>query len=185
MAFSMRACAALFSLGLLLGGCAEQPGDYGFTIRAVELQTGYQSLTARLDQRLVFSREAGEALVHGVPLTVSLDLELRDASKLSLLAEDQRRYVIRYLPLSDHYQLVGPDGTATRTFPRLRHALAALSSLELEFRTGALAPGRYEFRTRIRLDERAMPAPMRLPALLSAQWQHNSEWSTWPFVVGA
>ncbi len=40
--------------------------------------------------------------------------------------------------------------------------------------------GAYELRTRVILDESRLPTPMQLPALFSSQWQHNSEWSTWP-----
>ena len=35
------------------------------------------------------------------------------------------------------------------------------------------------------IDTRGLPAPMRLPALLSAGWQHQSEWSAWPFEITA
>ena len=42
-----------------------------------------------------------------------------------------------------------------------------------------------KLRTRLRLDESRLPAPMRLPTWFSAQWQHDSEWSTWPFEISA
>ncbi len=182
----MRACASLLSLALVLSGCDQvATGNFGFRILEVKLQPGYQIIHAQLQQEIVLSREAIDALDHGVPLTVTLDLELRDAQNLALLTEQQLRYVIRYLPLSEHYQLSGPEPMRVQTFPRLRHALAALADLKVEMSTGALAPGPYEVRTRLRLDNARMPAPMRLPALLSVQWHHNSEWSTWPFAINA
>jgi hypothetical protein len=181
----MRVCSSLLSLALLLGGCGERSQEYGFSIEAVEAQVGYQKIHARLEQQLVLSHEASNALEHGVPLELSVDLELRDAQSLTLLADDQHRFVIRYLPLSRHYQLADLSQGATETFPRLRHALAALASLELPLQTGPLAPGQYEIRIRTRLEHGSMPAPMRLPALLSAKWRHDSEWSTWPIVISA
>jgi hypothetical protein len=181
----MRACASLLSLALVLTGCGKPSGDFGFSIEAVDLEIGYQRVSARLEQQLSLSPEAAQALEHGVPLTVAIDLELRDAATLTLLNDRQYLFVIRYLPLSRHYQLTTIAAGDIQTFPRLRHALAALASLELEFPTGALAPGSYEIRARTRLDKDRMPAPMRLPPLLSGQWQHRSEWSTWPFDISA
>lgn len=181
----MRACISLFSLAMLMGGCHEPTGDFGFRIDKVEARVGYQVVHARLQQRLSLSREATSAIEHGVPLELSVDLELRDARSLAMLADQQHRFVIRYLPLSRHYQLADLSGGDAETFPRLRHALAALATMELRLRTGPLAPGRYELRARTRLEQSSMPAPMRLPALLSAQWRHDSEWSTWPLVINA
>lgn len=181
----MRACSSLLSLALLLGGCGEPSREFGFRIDAVDAQPGYQVVHARLEQRLLLSPEASEALEHGVPLEVAVELQLRDAHSLTLLATQQHRYVIRYLPLSRHYQLTDLSQGTAETFPRLRHALAALARLELPLGTGPLAPGQYELRARTRLEHSSMPAPMRLPALLSAQWRHDSEWSTWPIVIGA
>ncbi|MDX1697988.1 MAG: DUF4390 domain-containing protein [Thiohalobacterales bacterium] len=154
-------------------------------MRALDIRPGHQSIQARLGQELILSREAIEAIQHGVPLTLTLELELRDARDLTLLADDQRHFVIHYLPLSEHFQLSGLPDEAVESFPRLRHVLAALSGLDLDFQTGPLAPGSYELRARMRLDSRRLPAPMRLPALLSAGWRHQSEWTTWPFVINA
>lgn len=181
----MRGCASLFSLTLLLAGCGQPQGDFGFRIAAVQLSPGYQKIQARFEQDLSFSREAVEALEHGVTLTVTLDMELRDAATLTLLSEHEEHYQIRYLPLSERYQLSGGQNPLLQTYPRLRHALAALGTVDADFRTGALAPGRYEFRTRVYLDPERMPAPMRLPALLSPQWRHDSDWTTWPFQISA
>lgn len=179
----MRSCASVLSLFLALGGCTEPTGAYGFRIDAVQLRPGYQQIGAAFNQQLRLSGEAVQALQNGVPLTVRLDMELRDSDTLTRLADDSHRFEIRYLPLSQHYQLTGPVAERVRTFPRLRHVLAALSSVELTLGTGALAPGRYELRTRTSLENSRLPAPMRLPALFSKQWRHDTEWSTWPFEI--
>jgi hypothetical protein len=181
----MRACCGLLSLALLLGACGQPSGDFGFQIQSLEVFPGYQNIRASLKQNLTLSRDAVEAIEHGVPLTMTLDLELRDSRDLSLLASEERHYVIQYLPLSEHYTLTRQKDGDVSNFPRLRHALAALSRLDLVMKTGALAPGEYEIRARMRLDNQRLPAPMRLPALLAAGWQHRSEWSTWPFVINA
>ena len=167
----------------LLAGCSESESDYGFRIESVALQPAHQRIEASFTQALKLSEEAREALDHGVALTVRVEMELRDAITLTLLADDIRRFEIRYLPLSQHYELSTPGDGTVRNYPRLRHVLNALSRVEFELATGALAPGSYEFRSRVRLENGRLPAPMRLPALFSAQWQHDSEWSTWPFEI--
>lgn len=182
MVFSMRLFTSLLSL-LLLAACVPADEGYGFRINQVRLTPGYQVLVAEYEQSLVLSREAIEALEHGVPLTLRVEMELRDAHTLTLLSDSFLRYEIRYMPLLQQYRLGSPDGGTPRTFPRLRHVLAALSELKLDLKTSPLAPGEYEFRARTRLENARLPAPMRLPTRFSAQWQHDSEWSTWPFEI--
>lgn len=169
----------------LLNGCAPASDDYGFNIRDVEIASGHQKIMTQHQQELRLSRDAVDALENGVPLTIKLEMELRDAINLTLLADDVRDFEIRFLPLNQAYQLSSTDDSEPKSFPRLRHVLNELASMNVNFRTGPLAPGSYEYRTRIRLDNASLPAPMHLPALFSAEWKHNSEWSTWPFEIDA
>lgn len=179
-----RLSASLISSALLLTGCVQAEGDYGFRIRHVEVAVAKRKLNTRFDQRLSFSDQARDALVHGVPLTVEVEVELRDATSLTLLYDDSRRFEIRYQPMLEDYLLRRLDGGQDQTFPRLRHALNALNRMDLDFDTGPLAPGQYELRTRTYVDLARLPAPMRLPARFSPQWQHDSKWSTWSFEIG-
>jgi hypothetical protein len=181
----MPFCASVLSCALLLSGCAQPEGDYGFRMLEVQIRPAYQSLATRCTQELSLSSEAVETLEHGVPLVVQLDMELRNSMTLTLLADQAERFEIRYLPLTRTYRLTRLDDGSRQDFPRLRHALGALSSLDLDFATGPLAPGLYEFRVRTRIDETRLPSPMRLPALFSGQWRHDSQWSTWPFEISA
>jgi hypothetical protein len=183
----MRACASLLSLCflVLLGGCARKESEFGFRARSIEVRPSYESVQTQLLQDVSLSQEAIKAIEHGVPLTLTLDLRLHDALNLSLLAAEQFQFEIRYLPLSDRYQLRRPGDGGGQSFMRLRHVTSALSRLDVRFDTGALAPGEYELRSRMFIDSRSLPAPMRLPALLTAGWRHQSEWSAWPFVISA
>jgi len=176
--------ASLVSLLFLLSACTEAGDDYGFKVQNVEIKPGYQKISTRYSQELSLSRAAVDALENGVSLTIQIDLELRDSMNLTLLADESRLYEVRFMPLVQGYELSGPGLSDKKTFPRLRHVMSELSSLRFDFRTGPLAPGSYEFRTRTRLDNARLPAPMHLPALFSADWQHDSEWSTWPFEIG-
>jgi len=181
----MRFYTSLLSLAVFaLAGCG-QPGalDYGFVISNVTVSPAYQSLVVRLQQDLELSAQAREALEHGVTLTIRLELQLRSDSNLIVMHNETRDFQLRYLPLSERFQLSEEETGESRAFSRLRHMLAAMNNFTVQMPTGPLPSGSYELRTRISLDERRLPTPMQLPAWFSAQWRHDSEWSTWPFSV--
>ena len=181
----MQFYASLLSISVLfLAGCSQEAAvDYGFAINNVSVSRAYQSLNVHLQQDLQLSRQAREALEHGVTLTINLEMELRNDNKMIVVRRDARRFQLRYLPLSERYQLSKEETDELQTFSRLRHLLATFDDLNVQLSTGPLPPGAYELRTRIRLDESRLPAPMQLPAWFSPQWQHDSEWSVWPFKV--
>lgn len=189
MVFSMPACTKTPEMPVLilllavigLAACADPGAGGRFELERITAAWSNGRVDATIDQRLALSEEAREALIHGVPLTVELELLLRDAQNKTRVGGENSSYEIRYLPLSDHYQLSGPEGI--RTYPRLRHVLADLSDLSLSFDTGALPRGEYELLARTRLDQRKMPPPMRLPVLLSSKWRHDSSWSSWPLQI--
>lgn len=168
---------------ILLAGCEQQALGYGFVIKDVSVSRGYQSLDIGLQQDLTLSQQAVDALHHGVTLTIKLELELRNDNNMIVVRRETKRFNILYRPLTERYQLTGGESEKTRSFTRLRHVLAVIDKLNVRLSTGPLPPGNYELRTRIRLDESLLPAPMQLPALFSSQWRHDSEWSVWPFKV--
>jgi hypothetical protein len=167
----------------LLCGCDEQSRWRQFEIRDVGLEWSNGLLHADVKQNLEFSDQAREALQHGVPLFLRLDLIVRDTGTQTRVKEYVEHYEIRFLPLSSRFQLSLPGGEEFRTFPRLRHLLADLADLRLDVRTGVLPQGEYEVLTRIRLDRRKMPMSMRLPTLFRADWIHDSHWSSWPLEI--
>ena len=183
----MRFYASLLSiLMLVLAGCGRQENlDYGFAITNVSVSRAYQSLNVRLQQELELSQQAREALEHGVTLTIRLEMELRNDNDMIVVRRDARRFQLRYLPLIERYQLSEEETGELQSFSRLRHLLAVIDDLNVQFSTGPLPTVSYELRTRILLDESLLPTPMQLPAWFSAQWQHDSEWYVWPFEIGA
>jgi len=158
---------------------------YGFEMVAVDVVPRTESLQAQTTQRMRLSGLARNALQNGVPLVIDVVTEVRNTDGGRLLAESAERREIRYLPLSERYQILGADDGTNRAYPRLRHVLAELSRMKLEMETGPLAPGRYELRVRVRLDRASLPAPMQLPALLLGNWRHDTGWSSWPFEIRA
>ena len=184
----MPACVKPLSVFLLLcligiltiAGCEKQVSGSNFQVRQVDATWLDGQVKATLHQDLKLSREAREALVHGVPLNVQMEIVLRNTGNQTRLIQSLDIYEIRYLPMSEHYQLSLPSGGEVRTFPRLRHLLSELSTVKLSFSTGVLPAGDYELLARTRLDRQKMPPPMRLPVLFSSQWRHDSDWSAWP-----
>ncbi|NND55668.1 MAG: DUF4390 domain-containing protein [Xanthomonadales bacterium] len=173
----------LMAAVLGLAGCSDPAADGRFEIKRLDANWLSEQVRISTEQRLELSEEARDALIHGVPLTLALDLRIRNTSNQIRAAENSVRYEIRYLPLSDHYQLAFSDDTPTRIFPRLRHVLADLSRSSIVVPTGVLPAGEYEVLARLRLDQNTMPPPMRLPVLLSSKWRHDSSWSSWPLLI--
>ncbi len=165
---------------VLIAGCAQQADDRYFELGQVETNWSNGHLDVTVHQKLALSSEAREALVHGVPLTLQLELLIRHTGSRSPVKENIYNYEIRYLPLINHYQLTQPGAAEIRTFPRLRHLLAELSTVKQSFSKDDLPEGSYELMARIHLDQKKMPPPMRLPMLFSAQWRHDSDWTIWP-----
>ena len=169
---------------LLLGACSDENQDHRFEIHDLKANWASGRMDVQLQQRLELGPEAREALLHGVPLTLGVEVVLRDARTQTRLKKQRSLYEIRYLPLSEHYQLTQDETGEAQTFPRLRHALAALDELRLSVETGVLPEGEYELLARSFLDKRRVPPPMRLPVLFSPRWNHESAWTTWPLDIG-
>jgi hypothetical protein len=127
--------------------------------------------------RLSFSTEMLDALDHGVPLTLRFRLrgDLTDGR-----ATTSRRIGLRWLPLSRQYQLHDLDTGATRNFPRRTQLLAALDRVRLALPAewSALRErGALELSVALEVD--ALPAPLRLPALLSRHWRIDPPLHRW------
>ena len=186
----MRACgrpefiaAGLLAILAAVAGCGSAATGGQFEISAVEARWASGRLDIRCEQSLRLSETARNALGRGVPLTVELDLVLRRAVNQAELARKRSDYEIRFLPMSEHYQVSRLADGQVRTYPRLRHALAGLGRLELSIDTGVLPAGDYELLARTRLDRGRMPPPMRLPVLFDGRWAHASPWTAWPLVI--
>ncbi len=176
---NMQARLFLFTL-VLIAGCTRPTDDRHFQLRQVDTNWSNGQLIVTVHQKLKLSNEAKEALDHGVPLTLQLELVIRQTGSRTQLKKNIYSYEIRYLPLIEDYQLTQSGEDEIRTFPRLRHLLAELSTVEQSFSKADLPQGSYELMARTRLDQKKMPPPMRLPMLFSAQWRHDSNWTLWP-----
>lgn len=82
---------------------------------------------------------------------------------------------LRYSPLLRHYELaIGsspPQPHALRN-----HLLAAMENARLRWPAEAACAGACAGQVRVRLDPAALPAPLRLPALVDGDWHFDSGW---------
>ncbi len=181
MAFSTHHFISLLSVALLLlGACAREPVEQRFDIRDVGLRPSGNGISVRLAIDARLSHAAQRALSRGVTLTFLVNSEVRRLDSRDLVTAARDHWTLRYLPLSEQYQLNGPGPEDSETYPRLRHVMRELGQLQYRVETDALAPGQYEFRVRARLDRSALPAPMQLPAMLFPYLRHDSGWTEWP-----
>lgn len=166
---------------LLLAGCSPDEAEFGFSVERIEASETTGKYSVVVHQKLDLSGEAENALRHGVPLAIKTEIALRVSGSRRSKIYVSRVFKIRYLPLSERYQLTMVQPFGVTTYPRLRHALSELSTITLTLPDEPLPEGKLEIRARSFLDKRYLPQPMRLPTLFSSQWQHNSGWRTQPF----
>ncbi len=165
---------------LLITGCMQQEDERNFELQQVDTHWSNGQLNVTVHQKLKLSGEAKKALVHGVPLTLQMELLIHSTGSRTPYIKRIYNYEIRYLPLLGHYQLTWPGAVEIKTFPRLRHLLTRLSTITQSFSKGDLPAGSFEIMVRTHLDQKTMPSPMRLPMLFSADWRHDSNWTLWP-----
>ena len=177
----------IFVCVLVLAGasaCAPSTGDFGFRIERVETRATGATLAIVVHQNVDLSAEARKALRHGVPLFIRTEITLRPHETKRNVARSDREFEIRYLPLSNLYQVTTTPSLVVKTFPRLRHVLAEVGTVDFGFNTSSLSSADLEVRVRSSLNKRRMPPPMRLPAWFSAEWQHDSGWTSWSVESG-
>lgn len=166
---------------LLLGACsllAEQvPGTLTVRDARFETQVGEAQLDLDLDCRL--SGPMQDALEHGIPIT--LQVEVRAGRWPKRLAQATSRIELRYFPLSRRYQLREVDGGELRSFVTSAHLLAALGSLRLKLPDAfAALPATTPLQVSAAIDPAALPGALRLPALFEPAWQLAATETTWP-----
>lgn len=168
-------------LALALQACA--PGESTLTLADahVDQRGGGPLLVIECDWKP--SSEMLDALDHGIPLTLRLELtrERRGLFGWEVQQREQHRLELRYFPLSRNYQLRDLDRATVRSFGVRAAALASFSRMELPLSAAsirAVAPERQ--RLRIGLDSDALPGALRLPALVDTAWRQAVVERTWP-----
>lgn len=174
---------------LCFAGC--RPADPEAGALALNPEAIWQQNELVIESDILFepTPAMSEALEHGVDL--ELDVITRISRRYGPIAHQHEshttRFLIRYLPLIEYWQLdrIAQDGEQTsQTFPRFWLLTDALTE-RLEFTTGLersmLENGAWQVQVRVQFDRGALPAPMHLPTLFSPEWQLSGPWHTWHF----
>ena len=113
---------------------------------------------------------ATEALQAGLVLAFDVDWDLADGRRL------RQPLALRFSPLLRSYQLA--QGTDPPQAFALRNSLlSAMENARLRFAGAKPCPGDCGGRVRVRLNPAALPAPLRLPALVDGDWDFDSGWT--------
>lgn len=136
------------ALSLLLAACHDPQGS---TIRSAAREG--DRLVLDLDLR--FTDNQLQALDHGIPLRLAVQIDGAADAFVDL----------RYRPLPRQYELRLPNDAAPRVFASRARLIAALDRIVI---TGFSATSGS---VRVALVSSALPAPLRLPALIDREWQ--------------
>jgi hypothetical protein len=180
---SLKANFLWLALLLLLPGLAlARPA---FQVEAVETRLHGEELVMDALMDPALSPVALEALDNGVPLTLEVHYQVREASAWvweESLVDRRLRFEIRYQPLAGRY-LVGPVPGGGRSYVTRDAAIAALGDLRdlpLLGRDELLAGKDYEIHLRVALDIEELPLPLKPMAYLLPSWKLSTGWTTWP-----
>lgn len=167
-----------------LGGCDvlrhQAPGSLDVREARIVVAADGAQLDLALDCRL--NGPMSDALEHGIPITLRIDLEAEVARE----GIAQRREIeLRYFPLTRRYQLRDPHSENVRSFSAYGALIDALGALRVPLPAGfgELAPGT-RLRLRVGLDHSALPGPLRLPAILEPAWRLVAPEHAWTVAAG-
>lgn len=168
---------------LCCAGCRTTPADGELALDPTVRWSG-DELLIETGIRFEPTPAIREALEHGVDLQIDLDVRLaRRFGPVGHEIETRTRAIrIRYLPLLEQWQI--EEQATTQTFPRfwlLREALAEPRILQTGLTRSAIEDRPLQIQVRARVNRDALPPPMHLPTLFSAQWHPGGQWHAWHF----
>lgn len=138
---------------------------------------------AQLD--LALERAPVEALLAGIPLSLSIDIGLyriKGQMWKKKIANWHYRYILDYHRLSGRYSIKNVASDQMKTFTTLVEALNSLSLVHISEKLSISIheSERLQVRMRARLEKNELPPPLRLIAYFFRDWQHTSSgWQHW------
>ena len=163
---------------------ADEPD--GFNIQSLETLMRDRVYLLNANFNYNFSNEAIEALEHGVPLLILVDIEILSPRWWwgdKTIADLEQGYLLLYHALSESYVVHNLNSGTQNNFISLQQSLSFLSQIkELPILDANLLDSKkdYYLRVRTHLDIESLPAPMRPLAYISSDWQLASDWYEWP-----
>lgn len=140
------------------------------------------------DFRIDFNSRLEEAVAKGVALYFVMEFELERPRWYWMdekVASRSQTWRLSYHALTRQYRL--STGTLHQSFASLEEALQMLARVRRwQVVDQALKPGdSYQAGLRLRLDISQLPKPFQVSALANRDWNLNSDWMRWTFVVPA
>jgi hypothetical protein len=123
----------------------------------------------QLAMQVELGERATAALQAGLVLAFDVDWELADGRRL------RQSLALRFSPLLRSYQLA-LGGAPPQAFALRNSLLSAMENARLRFADAKACEGDCAGRVRVRLNPAALPAPLRLPALVDGDWDFDSGW---------
>lgn len=170
--------ALLLAAGLLAAcGAIDQQKPGTLAVRGAHLDVDAAGAVLDLALDCGLSGPMQDALDHGIPLTLQIDL---GAGRWPRSVTASPRIELRYFPLSRRYQLRELGSEDLRSFATPAYLVAALGSLRLHLPPAfARLPAATPLRVSARLDPAALPGPLRLPALFEPVWRLSADEHAW------
>lgn len=155
-----------------------------FEVRSafVEPAGGVWQLGARLELSLF--EEAEAALREGVPLTVTLDVEVTTERRFlpdETVATLSQRWQLEYHALSERYlvtNLNSGEQEAYSTLPAALEALVQIRGLPVLDESLIQKGRRYDFGVRASVEVGGMPDTVKV-LMFWRQWKRSTEWYRW------
>ncbi len=185
----MRGWKSLLEHGLL--AClallfAHDAQAQGIFIRHAEtyLDGDVLRLDADIDYRL--PDDVREGLENGLAVILALEIHIlrhRDWLWNETVAQLTQRYRLRYLPLSQQYEVINLNSGARYAYPSLTLALKHMDhprALPLVDRRLLQADAQYLGALRAYIDADELPVTLRLLSHFTSGWRAGSDWYRWP-----
>lgn len=179
---------ATWLLAIYLMLCAPFGWAASIDIRNPVLQASEEGYVLSADFRIDFNPRLEEAVTKGVTLYFVLDFELERPRWYWMdekVASKSQTWRLSYHALTRQYRL--STGSLHQAFASLEEALQMLSRVRRwPVLDTPLRPGdSYQAALRLRLDISQLPKPFQVSALANRDWNLNSDWLRWKFVVPA
>ncbi len=135
------------------------------------------------------SEESRKALAHGIPLqlhTVTQVKQIRTWLWNRKIVERLLNFKLQYHPLSGHYIVTSINTGKRNSFKSLGSALKYLGTIKnVPFFDKILLENSHKYKVTMKafIDIESLPAPMRLIAYFSSDWQLSSSPYSWDLIL--
>lgn len=169
----------------LLSACQPLTNDTP-TLTLIDPQPRWQAGQLGIDAGIAFDPGPAiiEALHHGVviPIRVTTRVDPRRPSLASSDRTRSHRFEMRYLPLTQRYELRDVRADELSSYPRLSMAVEALARarwMSVQLDQADLEDGGWLVEARVDIDRTRVPSPMRLTVWLERDWRPGGAWQRW------